>query len=143
MFKLKAVEAIFDKGGTYVGGGTYKVMYIDKTGLEKHICLLNSWTMGSCAARSLYQFDCVFPFTEEIVQQLFDFLDANDVDYYNSRNIYMFLSEGQVCNNLHFLVKDLEVIDTFDNKGNGGCATMFLYRWVSPRIDDVEDDEDF
>ena len=146
MFISRRINASYDNGNTYVGGSLFKIIHVSEDKKETYICLMSLWTMGSCAARSLFQFDSGIFFDEALTTEFFEFLDEEDRDFYNSKNIYMFLSEGQVNKenprNLYNLVEGLDVIDSFANVGNGGSANMKLFRWTSPRIDEPDENED-
>jgi hypothetical protein len=141
MFKVKNITPQYKD--TYVGGSLYKVVYIDKDETEKYVCLMSSWTLGCCGARSLFQFDISPSFwTDERVDEFLQFLDESDTDLYYSREVYFMLSDFQ-ANYMEPLIthSGTKRIDRFTNRGNGGKANMSLYRWSS-EMSDEEDEED-
>jgi len=143
MFKYKNITPNYK--GLYVGGQLYAITYYDSNrDRNQTLCLMASWTLGCCGARSLFQFD--FPpsfWTEEVVDEFFQFLDEIDTDLYFSREVYFLLSYFQKQMMKPFLAYDgMKEIDNFTNRGTGGKGAMTLYRWSSSMEDLDEDDED-
>jgi hypothetical protein len=142
MFKVKNITPHYTD--TYVGGSLYKVVYIDKDETEKYICLMSSWTLGCCGARSLFQFDNYsFFWSGAYLDEFLQFLDESDTDLYYSREVYFMLSDPQA----HYMQpliahSGTKRVDQFTNRGNGGKAYMSLYRWSSEMPDEEEDEED-
>jgi len=141
MFKYKNITPSY--GNSYVGGYLYKIVWIEDT-YETYVCIMNTWTLGCCGARSLFQFEGFSNFwTAERVEEFFEFLDETDKDHYYSREVYFLLSAWQI-QQMKFLVEDenTKKVDSFTNRGQGGEAPMTLYRWSSSMPDMEEDDEE-
>jgi hypothetical protein len=142
MFKVKNITPQYKDA--YVGGGLYKVVYIDKDDTEKYVCLMSSWTLGCCGARSLFQFEGYSSFwTDECVDEFLQFLDESDTDLYYSREVYFMLSGFQA----HYMEplighSGTKRVDQFTNRGSGGKGDMSLYRWSSEMPDEEDEDEE-
>jgi hypothetical protein len=144
MFKVKNITPQYND--TYVGGGLYKVVYINKYETEYYICLMSSWTLGCCGARSLFQFDLSSTFwTDGRVDEFLTFLDESDTALYYSREVYFMFSDFQEN---HIYMQPLithsgtKRVDQFTNRGTGGKANMSLYRWSSEMPDEEDEDEE-
>lgn len=142
MFKVKNITPHYKD--TYVGGSLYKVVFVDKDKTESYVCLMSSWTLGCCGARSLFQFNISSSFwTDERVDEFFQFLDESDTDLYYSREVYFMPSAFQLDYMKPFIAHSgTKRVDQFTNRGNGGKANMSLYRWSSEMPDEEDEDEE-
>lgn len=145
MFKLVRIRESFDQGKTYVGGAWYSIFYKQGADAAQPVCVIQNWTMGSCAARNCSHFNPRFLWNEQRVQDFLEFLDNTDEDYYKSREVYFFLTTQQLDNmKLNLLVEqeNMHKIDAFQNRGNGGDGHMQLWRWSNPREATQEEEEE-
>jgi len=141
MFKVKNTHPHYRDA--HVGGSLYKVVYTDKDETEKYICLMSSWTLGCCGARSLFQFDNYsFFWSGAHLDEFLQFLDESDTDLYYSREVYFMLSDRQAHYMQPLIVHSgTKRVDQFTNRGTGGTGNMSLYRWSSEMLNEEEDED--